>query len=167
MRYNGCPTSAFFFFRFPAAPPACPCHPVPDGKWELSWSTSLWWKPPELQLPATGYRSHHEKFRADINKSAARKAGVTLSILPFSSYEGDCRQKKRRMLAVLVFKIIWVVLCRIRTKKKKILEKEEGRLDSWEGGREGIEEWVERKWPLNTLNEIFYWSSTSGASLNN
>lgn len=65
-------------------PPDCPCHPVPDGKWELSWSTSLWWKPPELQLQATGYRSRHEKFRADINKSVESKVGVTLSTLPFS-----------------------------------------------------------------------------------
>lgn len=55
-------------------PPHCPCHPVPDGKWELSWSTSLWWKPPELQLQATGYRSRHEKFTADINKSAESNA---------------------------------------------------------------------------------------------
>lgn len=65
-------------------PPHCPCHPVPDGKWELSWSTSLWWKPPELQLQATGYRSRHEKFTADINKSA-RVMRVTWSPLPFWS----------------------------------------------------------------------------------
>lgn len=29
-------------------------------------------KPPELQLQATGYRSLHEKFTADINKSESK-----------------------------------------------------------------------------------------------
>lgn len=29
-------------------------------------------KPPELQLQATGYRSRHEKFTADINKSESK-----------------------------------------------------------------------------------------------
>lgn len=77
-----CSTMAAPHPQVSCRPPHCPCHPVPDGKWELSWSTSLWWKPPELQLQATGYRSRHEKFTADINKSAERNARHMIPAAP-------------------------------------------------------------------------------------
>lgn len=130
MHYNGCPTSAFFFFRFPAAPLTVPVTQCQMGSESLA------------DPPLCGGNPQSFSSRVQVTEAVMKNSELILTSLlkvkrvshypPCLSVNTKATVAKRRNAYSLCScsKTIWVVLCRFRTKKKDVVRNRRGRPDT-------------------------------------